>query len=110
MMSLAINELIGHGLIFEHSSPNKKTKTYVAEPNLMKCIRDVLRSREKLLIDRVIRDIEQLSRFSQVGADMKLDSERLTNLQQITLTAQTALDFVMSLDDWKSLESQLIGD
>ena len=105
LLSLAIHELLDYRLIEQSSSPDRKVKTYAANPNLMEVIGEILRNRELQMIDRVVRDERHLLSLCQKDSPIRRD--RLEKICSMTEDANAALRIFSSLDQWAKLESCL---
>ena len=86
LVSLAINELLDYNLIILTSEPERKVKTYVANPELFKVIREVLRARELPMLERIVKDYESLS-ASHPSEAQNVDNNRLDSLGKMARMA-----------------------
>ena len=112
-MSGALQELTEHGLIRKVGKVAYGGQTYVAEPEIGKVIRNVLRNRELNLITTTEAAIEAvLSNSKNDLAQAGLDQERLRQLQNLTQTHKSFLRAFVSrgyssMQDWLNFVSQI---
>jgi len=85
LISLAINELVGYGLIIQTSEPDRKIKTYAANPKIFAIIRDVLRTRELDLLKRIVNDHKSLN--ETLGDSPEISAERLAAIGEMAMAA-----------------------
>lgn len=92
LVSPALDELIQHGLIKEHKV-DLKTKRYTAVPDVKSVIKKILKSREHVLIKKAQKDCEGLKKKNAVSK--KVNAERLGQLEEMILTADGVLAFIL---------------
>ncbi len=97
LVSPALSELVAHGLIRQIGG-DKKTKTYVAEPDVLKVIQNILRSREFLLVKRAEMLLQDLMVVAGPEVDdSSLNQERLAQLVDMTAVAVDTVDLIVAL-------------
>ncbi len=100
LVSPALKELEDEGLIFQTKSENSKTKRYEAEENVTEVIHNVLKRRERPMLDRISKKFEALKNHQ--GSEQYLDPLRLNNVDTMIQTAQMGLIFLLEPDKiWK---------
>jgi DNA-binding transcriptional regulator GbsR (MarR family) len=96
LVSPALKELEEEGLIFQAESENSKTKRYAAKEDVSEIIRNVLKRREKPLIDQIQKIFSEIE--SKDGENSSLDSQRLKNIGSMIQTAQMLLGGLIESD------------
>jgi DNA-binding transcriptional regulator GbsR (MarR family) len=105
LISLAINELVEYGLISQTSEPERKIKTYTANPKMFTVIRDVLRSRELPLLERVVNDQRNLEEVLSEAAD--INPQRLAAIGEMANSAREFLASYLCANDKKNESGSL---
>ena len=100
LVSPALQELQDEGLIKEVESENQKTKRYAAVEDATSVIREVLRRREKPLMESIVdRHHELASEISEGGF---VDADRFAKVGSLIQTAHLSLLTLLEADDlWK---------
>lgn len=89
LVSPALKELEAEGLIIQTESENSKTKRYIAEDNVEKIIRGVLKRREVPMINKIHKQHHELLLQSEVKEILNL--ERLQKMGMLIQMAQIGL-------------------
>ena len=109
LVSIAINELLEYKLIKLGPKKEYGAQSYLAEENIAKVVRDVLRDRELQLIRKTGEHLAKLSSYSAPELKQaEIDPIRLKQLRSLTeasrdlLEASIAKD-MRTMDDWFKL-------
>jgi DNA-binding transcriptional regulator GbsR (MarR family) len=96
LLSLCMRDLLKYKLISRIPDKNKKTKLFVANPDVFAVIRHVLEVREKKMLERIKT---ATAAVQSVGLqDPALSTERTQKLLEMTTVAQTILEQVLPLE------------
>lgn len=97
LISLSLNDLLRHEVILESAKSPRGTQTYVANPDVLSVIMNVLKKRERQLLLSVKERHEHLT---QVKADQlngsKICSERLQSLGQLINQSMGCLEAMLN--------------
>lgn len=105
LVSPALEELCQHKLIFEGPSPNGKTKLYQAAADTSEVIRQVLKSRESVILKQIAKDFAQLN---QAKLEVEhFDSSRLQLLGEMIAGAELMLDLFLSQENLLSFSAEI---
>lgn len=100
LMSLSLNDLLDHQVIKEAGKSSKGTQTYMANPQILDVILQVLRNRERKMLSSISEAQKQLEACPQSQlAGESINSERLKALGMMVDLAQSTLDNIMSLGE-----------
>jgi len=100
LMSLSLNDLLDQNVIKEAGKSSKGTQTYVANPQILDVILQVLRNRERKMLSLISDAQKQLQSYSPVElSNESINPERLQALGMMVDLAQTTLDNIMSLGE-----------
>jgi DNA-binding transcriptional regulator GbsR (MarR family) len=89
LMSPALKELVAEGLIHQTNSENSKTKRYIAEEDVTKVIHEVLKRREKPMIEKIQ---ERHSELGLLNTNSEVvNSDRFQKMGMMILMAQLGL-------------------
>lgn len=91
LVSPALGDLEGHKLIIRVPG-DKKTKNYIANPDVFNVIKEVLKTREQELLMKASKTFQDLQK--EQNAD--LDRARLESLQEMITAASTMLSWLIS--------------
>lgn len=114
MTSLAITELIEHGLIRKGPKGPHGAQSYVAESDIAKVVRQVLATRERVMLQRAIDGMQSLANETTCPPGSELiANDRLLMLHDLTSSCSSVLDMVINTDmatipDWLALLRTLI--
>lgn len=107
LVSISVHELLEFEVINEAGKSDRKTQLYTVNPDILQVILNVLRGREKRLLNRVTAAQEALDKVSsQDKIDNQISQDRLVQLKKLVSDASEALDGLISLRsvnfaDWK---------
>lgn len=100
LMSLSLNDLLDHQVIKESGKSPKGTQTYIANPQILDVILEVLRKREKKMLTQILDAQKQLQSCPPTQLNEEnINAERLQALGMMVDLAQTTLDNIMSLGE-----------
>jgi DNA-binding transcriptional regulator GbsR (MarR family) len=101
LISPALDELCSYKLIKEVPSPNEKTKLFSATTNINEVIRNVLKTREALILKQITKDF---SNFSEVAEqDETIDPDQVRTLGEMIVAANLMLEILMTQEDLMKL-------
>lgn len=112
LISLSLNDLLKYDVILESQKSDRGTQTYIANPNVVEIILNVLRRRERRMLAQAETSHKMLA---SLGADRlekaQIESERLESLGRMIGQAQNGLLSLLELAtvDLKNWE-ELAGD
>lgn len=101
LVSPALGELEEYGLILPAESENDKTKRYTADEDVSAVIRRVLKQREQKMINNVAKQVAELKK-NRLSND-EIDPKRLTQLADMTDSAQLMLSLLVDTEDLMNL-------
>ena len=93
LVSPALKELEVEGLIRQAASENSKTKRYQAEEDVNKVIHEVLKRREKLMIEKIQQSYLKLG--TEVTDESVLNHERLQKMGAMIQMAELGLSTLL---------------
>lgn len=98
LMSLSLNDLLKYQVILEGPKSERGTQTYIANPEVLNVILEVLRRREKRMLEEIKTAHSSLSSLSSknLGLD-QINPTRLTKLGQMIDQAQSTLNAILEL-------------
>src|SRR5262249_7905440 len=93
LMSLSLNDLLAYEVILESGKSLRGTQTYVANPQILDIILNVLRAREKKLINKIEEQYKAISslKADSIGAE-GVNPNRIESLGEMIQLAQHTLD------------------
>lgn len=98
LVSISVRELLEFEVITEAGKSDRNTQLYSVNPDILQVILNVLRGREKRLLNRVTAAHEALDKVSaQDKVENQISQERLVQLKKLVLDASEALDGLISL-------------
>lgn len=98
-MSLALKDLFKYNVIIPHSKGEKRTLFLAANPDISKVIADVLRSREKMMLEKVGQAVQEISSMTlDEKTSMLLNEQNLQNLEEMVQSADLALNLLLDCD------------
>jgi DNA-binding transcriptional regulator GbsR (MarR family) len=105
LMSLSLNDLLDHKVIAEAGKSDRGTQTYVANPNVLDVILNVLKQREKNLLNKIEDCHKKLKDIPEVNP------HRLEAMRLMIREAQQTLDGILELSTidfmiWSQLNDQ----
>lgn len=100
LVSPALKELEGHGLIRQVKAENSKVKRYAAVPEVFQVIRQVLQEREQQILLKVEAQSEHLARTQRAD---QVDPARMAQLAQMVRSARLCLDTLLAVDSLEGL-------
>ena len=112
LVSLSINDLLRYEVIIESGKSARGTQTYVANPNLVEVIFNVLRRRERKMLARTESAHGLLAAVPGDGLEQaKICKDRLVDLGDIIRQAQMAFNTFLNLGNvdfsvWSELNSK----
>ena len=101
LISLAVQELKDYNLIIQVSEPSRRTKEYIANPDTMTVVREILKTREMALLEDVKARLDKI--LGSPLARALVEEERLSSMVQMTDNAREFLELIISLS---SLETR----
>ncbi|MGE0762592.1 MAG: GbsR/MarR family transcriptional regulator [Bdellovibrionales bacterium] len=96
LVSPALAELESYKLVRPRGGDGK-TRRYVANPEVVAVIREVLKNREQRLIETAQKRMADLCEVSAQQTNSKLDPERMQLVGDMIQTAHHGLDFILQL-------------
>ena len=98
LISLSINELLRFDVILESRKSARGTQTYVANPDVLSVILNVLRRREKKMLARTESSHKMLACLRSEGlADARISHDRLDALGSMIRQAQESFNALLEL-------------
>ncbi len=98
LISLSINDLLRQEVIVESAKSSRGTQTYVANPNVLDVIQNVLRRRERKMLARTEASFKLLSAINPATLEgARIQPMRISTLSSMIDQAQTALDGLLDL-------------
>lgn len=107
LISLSINDLLKFNVILENGKSSRGTQTYVANPDVLDVILNVLRRRERKMLAQAETHHKMLASLStDTLRRAQLHTDRIASLGNMIQQAQNALFSLLELAtlDLKSLE------
>lgn len=99
-LSTSINELKLYKVILEAGRGKHGVELFIANPNVMEAIFNVLKSREKNIISNVFDEIKKLQGYGPKKLEeMNISSSRLNSLLKLVKFAGRAVDQFLKLDN-----------
>ena len=105
LISPALGELLAFGLIFETEAPDEKVKLYAADPDVNSVIKHVLKTREKLLLEKVRKDFVSVEKENRDTAFV--ESGRLRQLDFMIRAARSMLDLMLDEEELLELPEKM---
>ena len=93
LVSPALKELEAEGLIRQVASENSKTKRYLAEEDVNKVIHEVLKRREKPMIEKIQQSYLKLGQ--EITEESAVNSERLQKMGAMIQVAELGLSTLL---------------
>lgn len=104
-VSLAVKDLLEYDVIEEVEKTRPSTRKYVSNPNLAGVILNVLRKREKHMLNEVVVAAKALSENSKEElSKVRVGKDKISQLKDMTLGAQAILEQVLRQDDVQMTE------
>ena len=98
LVSLSLNDLLNYDVILEGGKSSRGTQTYLANPDVLDVILNVLRRRERKMLAKAETSHRMLSSLSLEKIDRaRLQPERLAALGKMIQQAQNALGSLLEL-------------
>ncbi len=98
LISLSLNDLLRQEVIIEAAKSTRGTQTYIANPNVLDVIQNVLRRREQKMLARTEASAKQLRAMSPSTLhEAQLHSTRITSLTTMIDQAVLALGGLLDL-------------
>lgn len=101
LISLSIRDLESYNLIQQIESENKKTKLFIANPDIFEVITNVLRNRELLMLKQIQIDFEVFKKQNEHGNSQEVDPNRMDELGDMIDTSKELLE---NLIEFKALD------
>jgi DNA-binding transcriptional regulator GbsR (MarR family) len=96
LVSLALKDLIHYRVILVDCKGNKRTVYLRANPEIMKVITDVLRQRERVMLDQIKGALEKVKALSVPEKNKSgIELEKLNDLEEMVCNASDALDLMI---------------
>lgn len=96
LISLGIKELVAYGLIYQTSQIGVRTKTFAAQEDVFAIIKEVLKGREAVYLERAQQEFENLkNRAESMDTAFTVDPQRLSNVGEMSSLAQTILQTIV---------------
>lgn len=108
-ISLGIKDLLKYNVIQEVEKSGPSTQKYVTNPDMVEVICNVLRLREKKMLQSIVNCSKSLNE-KPLSADSALSSQRVQQLQKMSEQAHSVLDQMLQFQsvDLKQM-SMLLG-
>lgn len=101
LVSMSVARLVEYDVIKAVYPDRQRYQAYEANPNVLEVIFNVLRSRERVMLSRILSTANELARRSEVDfKEMGYSSLRVRFLAQMVKAAAGVLDSTMSLKPW----------
>lgn len=98
LISLSINDLLRQEVIVEAAKSARGTQTYIANPNVLDVIQNVLRRRERKMLARTEASFKLLSGINPADLEgARIHPTRISSLSNMIEQAQTALNGLLDL-------------
>ena len=98
LISLSLNDLLKYDVILENGKSERGTQTYVANPNVLDVILNVLRRRERKMLSKAESSHKMLCSLNPESLKRaNCQDERLNSLGRMILQAQNALTSLLEL-------------
>ena len=98
LISLSLNDLLRYDVIIEAGKSDRGTQTYVANPNVLDVILNVLRRRERKMLAQAETSHKLLCSLNQDRLmRAKINGDRLTSIGRMINQAQNALLSLLEL-------------
>lgn len=97
LVSLSMKDLLHYNLILPAESPNKKLKLFVANPDVFNVILNVLKNRERPMLDRIEKDFLAFEKVVQSHSPQDINPHRVEQLGQMISTANFLLQNLIEL-------------
>lgn len=98
LISLSLNDLLKYDVILENGKSERGTQTYVANPDVLDVILNVLRRREKKMLTKAETSHKMLCSLSDESLNRaNCHSERIQSLGRMITQAQDALTSLLEL-------------
>lgn len=102
LASMSINDLLEHRVILPQGKSARGTQLYVANPDLMEPILNVLRTRERKLLSRIEGSFRQVKKSAAEGRRIAgVDPAKLKQLGELIESAEDVLDAFL---DFKQID------
>lgn len=97
LISLSMKDLVEYNLIQQVESENKKTKLFVANPDVFNVILNVLRQREAQMLQKIDKTFLNLEKVCAENNPEDLDPNRIEQLGQMISIANLLLQNLIDL-------------
>src|SRR6478609_9407227 len=98
LISLSLNDLLRYDVIIENGKSARGTQTYVANPDVLDVILNVLRRRERKMLAKAETSFRMLSELSSENLDRaNCQADRIQSLGRMIVQAQDALTSLLEL-------------
>ncbi|MDH4468401.1 MAG: hypothetical protein QE271_10105 [Bacteriovoracaceae bacterium] len=94
LISPALEELCGYKLIEQVPSSNDKMKYYQAVSNVRDVVKSILKAREKMMLDEINKHFSKF--LGKNSKNAVLDHARIQNMQEMILSANMMLEYILS--------------
>ena len=101
LISPALDELMDYRLIKEAPAPNEKTKVYVAAENINEVIKQILKTRERKMLNQINEDFDNFQK-SALESD-QFQTSRIKSLEEMILSANMMLELMLTQKDLMQL-------
>ena len=96
-ISLVLKDLLKYEVILSVKKTSPSTQKYIANPNILSGIRNVMSDRERKLIAEIGGAQQSLCQLSETEKiNLHVDSERLAQLGQMVYASQVVLDQIIN--------------
>jgi DNA-binding transcriptional regulator GbsR (MarR family) len=95
-ISLGIKDLLYYNVILEVEKEGPSTQKYVSNPDLVDVICNVLRQREKKMLQTIVGFSKSLSEKT-TSSESGLDAQRVQQLKKMSEQAHTILDQILQM-------------
>jgi len=108
LVSGALNELLEHKLVVKVGQVKFGGITYIACPNPAEVVRDVVRNRELVLLEKIQSDLADLDKLNvQESKDLGINRESIKNLKVLTgyhkkIANKLCKKNIKTFEDWIS--------
>ncbi len=101
LVSMVVSRLVQYDVIKAVHPDRQRYQAYEANPNVLEVIFNVLRSRERVMLSRILSTAKELGRLSEVEfKEIGYSSLRVRFLVQMVAVAAGILDSTMALKSW----------
>jgi DNA-binding transcriptional regulator GbsR (MarR family) len=98
LISLSLNDLLKYDVILESGKSSRGTQTYVANPDVMDVIFNVLRRRERKMLNKAETGHKMLASVKpEILVQAKLHTDRIAAMGTMIHQAQNALASILEL-------------